>query len=80
MNRNLDDLLSIIAPVLGAGAGTLDLDSGLDVTPGWDSLKNMEVLLQVEQLFRVRFTAEELMALHSVRGIHACLRAKSLID
>ncbi len=74
------DLLAAIAPVLGTANAPLDLDSGLDVTPGWDSLKNMEVLLQVESMFNVRFTAEELMSLHSVGGICRCLREKGLMD
>ncbi|MBL8200617.1 MAG: acyl carrier protein [Chromatiales bacterium] len=80
MARALSDLLAAIASVLGPHAAPLDLDAALDVTPGWDSLKNMEILLQVEGLFHVRFSAEELMSLQSVRGIYQCLRAKGLID
>ncbi|MEO7387598.1 MAG: acyl carrier protein [Gammaproteobacteria bacterium] len=79
MSHYLRDLLATIAGILGPGAGTLDLDSGLDVTPEWDSLKNMEVLLKVEETFGVRFSADELMSLHTIRGINLCLRSRGLI-
>lgn len=75
----LEQLTAAIAGALGRPGIALDLDAGMDVTAGWDSLKNMEVLLAVEAAFQTRFTAEELMSLQSVRGLHQALQAKGLL-
>lgn len=79
MQKTRRDLTAAIALALGQPAENLDMDSGLDVTEGWDSLKNMQVLLQVEATFHLRFDTEELMSLQSVLGIYDCLRKRKLI-
>ena len=40
-------------------------DAGLDVTPGWDSLAHLEIIMSVERAWGVQFSAIE--AAESVR-------------
>ncbi len=76
MIKTIDDLTAAISTALGAHSQTIDLESGLDMTKGWDSLKNMEIILSVESCFGVRFTAKELLTLNSVSSIYSCLQKK----
>jgi short-subunit dehydrogenase/acyl dehydratase/acyl carrier protein len=51
-----------------------DLDLGaaaLGITPGWDSLKHIELLLEIEAATGVRFSAGEIAAAHSFPALDA---------
>lgn len=79
MNPTLDAVLRLIAQALDQPAGSLDASAALDLSPGWDSLKTMEILVAVEQHFGVAFTARQMMALDSAQAICAALAACGVV-
>lgn len=51
--------------------------AGLDLTPGWDSLRHIELMLVVEDAFGVRFSSAEMSETTTFPGLAALLRAKA---
>jgi NAD(P)-dependent dehydrogenase (short-subunit alcohol dehydrogenase family)/acyl dehydratase len=49
---------------------------GLGVTPGWDSLRHIELLLAIESEYGVRFTSGEIEATHRMEQLTELLRQK----
>ncbi len=45
--------------------------------PGWDSLMNMQIMLDVEKVFRFRFTVPEVANVRSVGDLIDIIGAKS---
>ncbi len=68
-NNSSNEIRVLISSVLGISLDALTGDAGIDQTPGWDSLKHMEVILAVESYFQVQFTAEEMMGMKSLDHI-----------
>jgi acyl carrier protein len=56
--------------VLIAGTSALDV-------PGWDSFKQIEIILAVEGQFGIRFNTRELDALHNVGDLAGTILAKT---
>ncbi|MCV2360816.1 acyl carrier protein [Paucibacter sp. TC2R-5] len=57
----LDQVLlkKVMASVLEVEAGTLDVDSSMDNVPGWDSLRQMNLILALEESFGVSIPDED---------------------
>ncbi len=68
-NNSSNEIRVLISSVLGISLDALTDDAGIDHTPGWDSLKHMEVILAAESYFQVQFTAEEMMEMTSLDHI-----------
>jgi acyl carrier protein len=51
-------------------------DAGLGVTPGWDSLKHIELLLALESALGIRFGAGEMEFLHRFTELDALCQKK----
>jgi short-subunit dehydrogenase/acyl dehydratase/acyl carrier protein len=71
------------SPIAAIVRSVLRLPSGIDlsgaalgVTPGWDSLRHIELLLQIEAATGVRFGSEELAAAHSFSTLDALCEKK----
>ena len=59
MNNFHEEALEVIATVLGKAAGSLsDNDSPLSVG-SWDSLKQMQLIVALEEKFNFRFSEDE---------------------
>ncbi len=57
----------------------VDADLGqaaLGVTPGWDSLKQIEILVSLESAFDIRFLSSEMESLHRFADLDAICRKK----
>ncbi|MCV2357234.1 acyl carrier protein [Paucibacter sp. B2R-40] len=57
----LDQVLlkNVMASVLEVDAVTLDMDSSMDNVPGWDSLRQMNLILALEESFGVSIPDED---------------------
>jgi len=51
----------IIAQVLGVPSGQVDADSSPDTIAQWDSLKQINLVLALEQEFGLSFTEEQIV-------------------
>ncbi len=69
-------LFDVIAETLRVSTNELTLDSGIDKTRNWDSLKHMEVLLNIEARFEIIFDIDELGTLTTIAQIQNSLISK----
>lgn len=77
MNREsvADEVRSIVELVVGRLPGG-EAPSDRASTPGWDSLKQVEIVFLLEDRFGVRFTEEEIATLDSVDRIARSLEGR----
>jgi acyl carrier protein len=61
-------VVRIVSEVLGRPAASIDDDSSPDNIESWDSLKQMNLVLALEQEFGVRFTDEQIVEMLSVKA------------
>ncbi len=71
-----ESLAVIIAKAIESDASALVGDSGLGVTPGWDSFAHTLIILDVEESFGVSFDADELQNLTNFESIRHALEQK----
>ena len=71
-------LYEVVARVLNVDAGQVDEDSGLDVTPNWDSLRQVILITEIERTYDVEFDLEAISKATSVRQIQAMLAQKGV--
>ncbi len=71
--RIRERILDIVGSVLGVAVDSLDDDSSPENIESWDSLKQMSLVLALEQEFTIRFTDEEILELLSVRLLVAAV-------
>ena len=48
-------------------------DGGLGLTPGWDSLAQIQILLEVEKQFKLKFSSSDYEVLKTYNGIFSAL-------
>jgi acyl carrier protein len=49
----------IIADMLKLDVSQISDDAGMDKTDGWDSMKSLSIVLEVEKIFSIRFEVDE---------------------
>lgn len=59
-------ILSVVSKVLGIPADRINDDSSPENIESWDSLKQMNLVLALEQEFGIRFTDEKIVQMLSV--------------
>ncbi len=74
----MSSLYEVVAAALGVDHTLINEDSGMDVTPNWDSLKNMILLTEVERTYDVEFDLDQLGKASSVRAIRGMLHMKGV--
>lgn len=58
-------------------SGEIDLaDAALGITPGWDSLKQIELIVAIEATLGVRFASDEIESAHDFIALDALCRKK----
>jgi acyl carrier protein len=76
--NNSDKLLQAVAVVLRQPPGRIDATSDQDNVEGWDSMAVVNLVLELEQVFGVRFDILEIASLRSVALIKAVLSEKGI--
>ncbi|HIJ85950.1 MAG: hypothetical protein HW380_3741 [Magnetococcales bacterium] len=61
------------------GKGTVDIvpESVLMDIPNWDSITHMQVITRTEEVFNIRFSIEELMAIATVDALVKAIKSKT---
>jgi acyl carrier protein len=49
----------IIADMLKLDISQISDDAGMDKTDGWDSMKSLSIVLEIEKIFSIRFEVDE---------------------
>jgi acyl carrier protein len=68
------NLTQIIAETLELPPEAVTADSSSDTVEAWDSLKHLDVILAVEQTYKVKFKMAEIAHLVSVAQLEEALR------
>lgn len=69
-----ESLEKVIGSILDVPAETLSDESNSDNTPGWDSLRQLSILLAVEGAYGVSVSTNEAMDMTSIAKIKAVLK------
>jgi acyl carrier protein len=70
MNALMPQIVALIERALDKPA--------MDQTPGWDSLKTMEIVVAVERHFQTTFSAQQMMSMDSAASICDALIANGV--
>ena len=70
-----DRLRAVIASVLDVSPSDIGDDASPETMPSWDSVKQMDVMLAVEDEFQIRFEDEQIAQLTSYIAIRDAVAA-----
>ena len=69
-----DRVFKVISQVLNVPLGQIDEESSPDSIKGWDSLKHMNLILALEEVFDVQFSVEQILEMLNVELIIETLK------
>jgi acyl carrier protein len=72
-----DRVRAIVASVLRVPVDSIDASSSPDTLGSWDSLNHMQLILALEEEFRLQFAVDDMDAMQSVGGIVAIVEDHS---
>ncbi len=65
---------AVIAKVLGIDESSITNKTSPDNTPEWDSFNGLLLATELEKTYNVKFTIEEVIAVHDVNDIKEALK------
>lgn len=68
---------AVIADVLRVPEDRLEAAHGVGSFEGWDSLKHMELVVQLEMTLGLRFDGDDMATMTTVAGIEAVVSARA---
>lgn len=69
---------TVFSRVLRVPSEQITLESNSKTTPNWDSLRHVELVVEIEEVYKTSFSAVEVFALTSVRGFCDMLVKKKI--
>ena len=75
MERNeiINDLNEIFEDIIDEGPVSLSNSSTADDIDGWDSLTNIQLVVEIESHYNIRFTSEEITVWKNVGEMIDCI-------
>lgn len=75
MNRNeiISLLNEIFEEIIDEGPVSLSNTTTADDVDGWDSLTNIQLVVEIEKHFKIRFTSEEILTWKNVGDMIDCI-------
>lgn len=64
----------IIADILKLDVSQIHEDAGMDKTEGWDSMKSLSIVLEIEKIFGIRFEVDEFEELTNYAALCAAVK------
>lgn len=74
MNDLKDKATEILASALGLDTDSIGPDIGLGITPQWDSLAHMRIVLALERILGRQLPAQDIMSIASVNDVAVLLK------
>ena len=68
-----EPLEEVIGSVLGVSPQSLSDDSSIENVDGWDSLRQLSILLALESAYGITITADQALDMNSISAIRALL-------
>lgn len=69
MNDTLSTVQTVAARILETDLSATGSDTPLADVPGWDSLKHLDLVMELEKEFKCSFTLEELVGIRRLGDI-----------
>ena len=76
----MNELLQLMANVLKVPPHSLTVETAMEGTPAWDSLAHMDLIVTLEEHYRMQLTPDDMVALRSVGAIAELLKSKGLLQ
>lgn len=76
----MNELLQLVANALKVPADTVTAQMAMEDTAAWDSLAHMELIVSLEEHYRMQLTPDDMVALRSVGAIAQLLQSKGLLQ
>jgi acyl carrier protein len=76
----MTELLALIAAALKLPPTAIEPGTSMKNTPAWDSLAHMELIIGIEERYRVVLDADEIADMTSVASIIGQLAKRGLVD
>lgn len=76
-DRATDDFIAFVADVLRMGPDMLTLDSAVGDVPDWDSFAQVNLLMKIEEHYRIAFEADDLLSMETLGDILDAVRRLS---
>lgn len=76
----MSKLRSILAEILRISEGDVSDDIAIHTTPSWNSLTHIELILMIEEAFKIQLAEDEIVAMRSVGEIRKILHKRSVRD
>lgn len=70
-------VLDIVSKIMNVPIGTVSMDSCSRNVDSWDSLKQMKLVLALEEEFDLEFDDDQILKLNSVKTILDALKARA---
>lgn len=68
-------LCNTIARLIEAEDDTIRADTPRSSLPEWDSIKHMEIILELENVFGIRFTSSEWIHCHEIADLATAIHS-----
>ena len=75
-----DSVRDIFAEVLGIPSDTINDDTSPENTPKWDSLQAMNLVVALEEAFKVRLSTKDIVSMRTVGLVRKVLRNKGVAE
>ena len=76
-NKNLKEVLAIVADVMGCDVSDLSFDSSHKTVAAWDSLRHVEVAEMLSETLEVDLNDQDVVRCVTIHGILEVLEEKS---
>ncbi|HNB66818.1 acyl carrier protein [Accumulibacter sp.] len=75
-----NELFRLIAAALKLPLSAIDLTTSMQTTEAWDSLAHMELIISLEEHYRIMLEADQIAEMTSVAAVVDQLRERGLLD
>ncbi|HMV04162.1 MAG TPA: acyl carrier protein [Accumulibacter sp.] len=75
-----NELFRLIAAALKLPLSAIDLTTSMQTTEAWDSLAHMELIISLEEHYRIMLEADQIAEMTSVAAVVDQLRQRGLLD
>jgi acyl carrier protein len=64
-----EKVIEIIARILGVDVEDVEMDTAIGDLPGWDSLHHLQIIVELQNEFKIKYSQEDLVELEDVSDL-----------
>lgn len=64
-----EEIVNIIADVLGVDVCDIEMDTAIGDLPEWDSIHHLQIIAELENVYNIKFNAADLAELEDVSDL-----------